>query len=329
MKSRATLGVIVWLFFAGTVASMHAAEEPAAPRFLLAWGKKGSAPGEFHSPIGIAVNAKDEVLVTDLNNARVQIFTSEGAFLRQFDLPRDNPVRKSSMAGGIAVDAQGLIYLGYMEQNKIQVYRDTGELVREWGKKGTSDGDINGAGGLLITPEGTVIVADQRNHRVQTFTQDGKFLSRWGEHGAGPGQFGAPERAGSRFAGPHFVARDREGRLYTTEGVSGRVQQFSPEGKPLLAWGSKGDEPGGFGAYQFSNVPFTFGPVVVTVDPQNRVWVSSLNDRVQAFTPEGKFLFALTDGGFDKPHGMAFDSKGHMYVADAGNQRIVKYELPK
>jgi hypothetical protein len=63
------------------------------------------------------------------------------------------------------------------------------------------------------------------------------------------------------------------------------------------------------------------------------VWVSSLNDRVQAFTTDGTFLFGLggtgnDSGQFARPHGMAVDSMGHLYVADAGNQRIQKFEIP-
>ena len=50
--------------------------QPAAPRFLRQWGSNGSEPGEFHFPIGIAINAADEVFVTDFYNERVQKFTS-------------------------------------------------------------------------------------------------------------------------------------------------------------------------------------------------------------------------------------------------------------
>ncbi|HZT79743.1 MAG TPA: NHL repeat-containing protein, partial [Gemmataceae bacterium] len=162
---------------------------------------------------------------------------------------------------------------------------------------------------------------------------EGKFLGKWGEHGDKPGQFGGPEPAGSRFAGPHFLAQDSKGRLYTTEGVLGRVQQLSPEGKPLRAWGDKGNGPGGFGALRTGYSRVSFGPVGVFVDRQDRVWVSSLNDRVQCFTPEGKFLLAIggtgkRPGEFARPHGMAMDSKGHLYVADAGNQRVQKFAVP-
>jgi DNA-binding beta-propeller fold protein YncE len=113
----------------------------------------------------------------------------------------------------------------------------------------------------------------------------------------------------------------------------GRVQQFSAQGKPLRAWGDKGDQPGGFGALDTGFSKQTFGPVGVFVDRKDRVWVSSLNNRVQGFTTEGEFLIQLGDAGdgpgqFARPHGMAVDSKGCFYVADAGNQRIQKFEIP-
>jgi sugar lactone lactonase YvrE len=310
------------------------AAENSAPRFVQSWGKKGDRPGEFYSPIGIAITPRDELFVTDLNNARVQKFTSDGRYVGGFDLPLDTPPRKSCIVGGIALDAQGLIYLSFMVQNKIVVYDEAGRVVREWGHRGSGDGELWQPGGIVIRRDGTLFVADQCNHRVQHFTREGHYLEQWGGHGSLPGHFGGPEPAGSRFAGPHFLAQDSHGRLYTTEGVLGRVQQLTPEGKPLSAWGSKGSEPGGFGEYPSGYSKATFGPIGVMVDRYDRVWVSSLNNRVQCFTPEGRFLFAAGEPGsapgqWLHPHGMAMDSRGHLYVADAGNERIQKFELPE
>jgi hypothetical protein len=58
-----------------------------------------------------------------------------------------------------------------------------------------------------------------------------------------------------------------------------------------------------------------------------------LNDRVQCFAADGKLLLGIggtgkEPGQFARPHGMAMDSKGHLYVADAGNQRIQKFAIP-
>lgn len=304
-----------------------AAQESKEPRFVLAWGKKGDKPGEFHSPIGIAITKKDEIYVTDLNNARVQKFDTQGKHLGGFDLPRDDPKRRSCQAGGIAIDDQGLIYLSFMQQHKVAVYADDGKIVREWGKKGNADGEFHQPGGIVLTPDGHLFVCDQCNHRIQKFTTAGKFVAKWGEYGSKPGQFGAPEHAGSRFAGPHFITRDSKGRLYTTEGVASRVQQFSPDGKPLAAWGNKSSDPGGFGSTKFSYSKYSFGPIAVFIDRHDRVLVSSLNDRVQFFTPEGKHLIGITTD-LARPHGLAFDSKGYLYIADAGNQRIRKFAVP-
>ncbi len=309
------------------------AQTESKPKFLMTWGQKGDKPGEFYSPIQIVITKQDEIFVTDLNNSRVQWFNTDGKHQGGFDLPLDKPPRKSCIIGGMAIDDAGQIYLSFMVQHKMAVYSSKGELIREWGKSGKGDGEFNQPGGIVLYPDGTVYVADQCNHRVQQFTKAGKFLRKWGEHGSEPGQFGGLERAGSRFAGPHFLSMDSQGRLYTTEGVSGRVQQLSAEGKPLLAWGNKTDEPGGFGEYNFGSLKNTFGPIGVLVDRHDRVWVSSLNDRVQCFSSDGKFLFGLggagsKEGQLTHPHGMAFDSHDHLYIADAGNERIQKFAVP-
>lgn len=324
-------GTITLLFLFGS--GVLFAADLKEPKFLAEWGKKGDKAGEFYSPIGIAINKKDEVFVTDLNNARVQKFSSDGKHLGGFDLPLDNPKRKSCQAGGIVLDEKGNIYLSFMQQHRVGVYSEDGKLVREWGKRGKSDGEFDQPGGMVLTPDGILFVTDQCNHRVQKFTVEGKFLGKWGEHGTKPGQFDGTMPAGSRFGGPHFLAMDSKSRLYTTEGMLGRVQQLTTDGKPLLAWGNKGDKPGGFGALKTGYAAHTFGPIAVFVDRFDRIWVSSLNDRVQCYTPEGKYLFGIGGPGngpgeLARPHGMAFDSKGHLYIADAGNQRIQKFEVP-
>ena len=92
-----------------------------------------------------------------------------------------------------------------------------------------------------------------------------------------PGQFDGMQPPGSRFGGPHFLALDSRERLYTTEGMHGRVQQLTLAGLPLAAWGSKRDEPGGFGSLETGFAKMSFGPIAVMVDRHDRVWVSSLN----------------------------------------------------
>jgi sugar lactone lactonase YvrE len=59
-------------------------------RFIKAWGKRGSGPGEFNGPHDIAMDSKGRIFVADRGNSRVQIFDQEGTLLdewRQFGRP--------------------------------------------------------------------------------------------------------------------------------------------------------------------------------------------------------------------------------------------------
>jgi sugar lactone lactonase YvrE len=299
----------------------EAAQRPAL-RFVRAWGKRGKAAGEFDAPIGLAVSGKDEVYVSEFRNNRVQRFSADGKPLASFAV--------APMPGGLAVDKAGNVYVAPLMSHQICVYSPAGKRLRQWGKRGKGDGEFDQPGGLAIAPDGTLYVADQVNRRVQRFTPQGKFLLKWGRYGSKPGEFDGKEKLPNRTGGPNFVAVDRQGNVYTTEAALGRVQKFTAQGKVLMGFGSNGTKPGEFGGRP-KNLP---GPIGICVDPKGRIWVSSTNNRVQLFSPKGKFLggaVALKAGSgpgqFHTPHGLALDSKGCLYVADTQNHRIQKFAV--
>ena len=59
------------------------------------WGGPGGQPGQFNVPHSIAVDAEDHVYVADRGNRRIQVFDSDGKFLRQIviDVPADPNAR--------------------------------------------------------------------------------------------------------------------------------------------------------------------------------------------------------------------------------------------
>lgn len=325
--------------------SCRAGEEPAAQaptatppkpgevRFLKEWGSEGTEPGEFHFPIGIAINAADEIYVTDFYNDRVQKFSTEGKLLAVL------PVLPTP--GGIALSRSGDIYLSHFAEKKrelrtddrISVYDSAGKLLRQWGKTGTADGEFDCPGGLALSADGRVYVADQTNRRVQIFSAEGKFLGKWGEHGSKEGQFGGKVSIRSRVGGPQFLAFDSKGQVYTTEGSEGRIQKFTPDRQFVFAWGNNEDKLGSFGGAftGFKDRKATLqGPVSICVDKQDRVWVSAVCGRIQQFTTEGVYLRGFGTAGsepsqFYAPHGLAFDSHGDLYVVDAFNHRVQKF----
>jgi DNA-binding beta-propeller fold protein YncE len=53
-------------------------------KWIKAWGERGTGPGQFNIPHTIASDAKGNVYVGDRTNRRIQVFDTEGAFLKQF-----------------------------------------------------------------------------------------------------------------------------------------------------------------------------------------------------------------------------------------------------
>ena len=265
-------------------------------------------------------------------NDCLQRFSRDGEFL--------DKVATGSFPGGIAIDRQGLVYVAVMMDHKISVFRSRQssppgadptqayELVREWGSKGSGDGQFDQPGGLAFGLDGSLLVCDQVNHRMQRFTREGKFLAKWGEYGDAPGQFGRPENPANRVGGPCMAAVDREGSIFTTEPTSGHIQKFSPAGEYLGSWGSNDVRDGAFGGGKNLR-----GPISILFDRDNRAWVSATNHRVQLFTADGHYLTGLghtaapsdEPGQFRTPHALALDSHGVLYVADTQNHRVQKF----
>jgi sugar lactone lactonase YvrE len=295
-----------------------------APRVVLTWGTNGTADGEFDVPIGIAVNRKDEIFISDFRQsgdapARVQRFAPDGRFLGSFET--------EPMPGGLAFDKEGLLYCTHMMDHKVTVHEPTGKLVREFGKRGTALGEFEQPGGIAFGPDGSVYIADQVNRRVQRLTPAGEPISAWGKYGVETGEFGGNVSAPSRVGGPHFLAFDSHGHIYTTEGSVGRIQKFKADGTFVMAFGDNQIGPGHFGSPKGLQ-----GPIAIAIDAKDNVWVTSTNHLVQQFTADGRYLRGMGGEGeeigqFKIPHGLAVDSLQHLYVADSRNSRIQKIEI--
>jgi DNA-binding beta-propeller fold protein YncE len=308
------------------------------PRFVLEWGGQGSKNGEFDFPIGIAISRADEVFVTDFTNARVQKFSAAGKFLAAFAV--------SPFPGGIALDQAGNLFIAHMGippsrfdkprcRDKVAVFTAAGKPLREWGKFGRGDGEFDMPGGIAISRDGRVYVADQCNRRIQVFDAQGKFLTKWGRKGFKPGEFGGAPHPKAFFAGPTFLACDEQGNIYTTEAPLCRVQKFTSKGEFLLAWGDNGVAAGHFGgkftAFGQGNMQ---GPTGICFDARGRLWINSIGGRIQLFTDKGQYLSGFGEEGtepgqFYAPHGLAIDSHGCLYIVDAFNHRIQKFDIAR
>jgi sugar lactone lactonase YvrE len=54
-------------------------------KLLLSWGEPGVGPGQFHLPHGISIDRQGQIYVGDRMNCRIQVFTSAGKYLAQWN----------------------------------------------------------------------------------------------------------------------------------------------------------------------------------------------------------------------------------------------------
>ncbi len=174
---------------------------------------------------------------------------------------------------------------------------------------------------------------------VLKFDQNGTLLTSFGQ---------------GMFVFPHGIHVDSDGNIWVTDGqdnlprrppnqpdapmppmpatvIGHQVYKFSPDGKLLLTLGKPGGnqpgqphDPASF--YQPNDViTYPNGDILVAEGHGNQAPSPA---RLVRFDRSGKFLREFgkmgsgPEGEFMQPHGLAFDSKGRLFVADRSNNRI-------
>ena len=155
--------------------------KPFQFRPVSPFGGEGSSVGKFSRPWGVAVNANDEIAVTDQSNYRVQIFSSEGKFLRSFG-KKGNNAGEFISPRGITFHNNGNIFVADCNNHTIQIFSGEGEFVGCFGGKEDLDSQLNNPMGLSVDREGNIIIADAGNKLINIFSPEGNFLTKIGGH---------------------------------------------------------------------------------------------------------------------------------------------------
>lgn len=158
--------------------------------WIKSWGEPGSGPGQFSTPHSIAVDAQDHVYVADRGNRRIQVFDTNGEFLRQIviDVPVDPEARPA---------------IG----NKPELPQ-TGNLTQAPGAPWA----------ICITPPPHQVLfsSDGYPGRIYELSLDGKVLGVLGKSGKQLKQFGWI----------HQIACPSENTLLVAELLNWRIQKL-------------------------------------------------------------------------------------------------------
>jgi len=137
-------------------------------RFKGAIGGEGNAQGSFYNPTNIFVSGNGTIYVSDALNFRIQIFTPEGEFIRDFGDVGDGP-GYLARPRGVAVDSEGNIYVVDALFDNVQIFNRSGQLLMAFGSPGNEYGEFWLPSGIYIDNNDRVYVADSYNNRVQIF----------------------------------------------------------------------------------------------------------------------------------------------------------------
>jgi len=209
----------------------------------------------------------------------------------------------------VAVNSKGRVYLFCRAEHPVLVYERDGRFVGSWGE-GMFTMRTHG---ITIAPDDSVWCTDDAGHSVRKFSPDGKLLLALGDNGGKPSDSGYDGsnittiiRGAPPFNRPTNLAVAPTGDVYVTDGYgNARVHRFSAAGKLLASWGEPGTAPGQF-----------MLPHGIAIDSGGTVYVCDReSDRIQVFTPEGRFEREITD--VQRPTQIVL-AGGLMYVSELG-----------
>jgi hypothetical protein len=156
--------------------------------WIKSWGEPGNQPGQLNTPHSIAIDAQDNIYVADRGNGRIQVFDTEGKFLRQIRIEVPFPPDTRPVIGNKpGPDVRGTFAPG-----------------SPWT--------------VCITPSPNQVLyaSDAYPGRIYKLSLDGKVLGVLGQSG----------RQLKQFGWIHEIACPSENELYVGELLNWRVQKL-------------------------------------------------------------------------------------------------------
>jgi uncharacterized protein (TIGR03437 family) len=300
---------------------------------------------------GIVTDPAGNLLIADSSNARVRKVTPAGlistiAGIGSTFVGEGAPATSANIPSpsGIALDAAGNLYIA--DQNLNRALRVTADgIIRTLAGQGDagSSGDggpailaqLNGPRKIALDAAGNIYIAELSNHKVRRISPAGVITTFAGTGASGYSGDNLPATSAT-LTNPFAVAADRQGNIYIADTGNGRIRKVAPDGIITTVAGN------GISAYAGDGGPATQGSfrnaIALGIDSAGSLYIVDAADhRIRKVT--NRIISTVAgigtagfsgDGGpataaaLRTPEGIAFDSAGNFYIADALNHRIRK-----
>jgi streptogramin lyase len=257
--------------------------------FVERWGSRGTGPGEFQWPSGVAKDSHGYVYISDNDNGKITKFDSYGNYIGDWPAAKVNDM----------TIINDIVYVS-QTWNKMSTFTTNGELIKDWEvaelifgfdldsngniyaavRRNSETGSVDGivkydSNGVIVNEKmiGWVpdVSVDVKNNLVYALYDDGykkydtnlNLLETYNSYGDDNGQFKQPE----------CITVDDAGNIYIGDIQRHDIQQLSLDGFYLAKIGEPGTDPGKFNS-----------PHDIWVDKAGNVYTVEFgNVRVQKF----------------------------------------------
>jgi sugar lactone lactonase YvrE len=309
----------------------------------------GTGPAaSFETVLGIAADGSGNVYVSDEGIDETIRKIAPGGVVTTFagrtgiEGYVDGPGNVAEFDGpfGVSVDSSGNLYVADITNNEIRKITSGGVVSTLAGSQPYADGPgssalFNVTPGVATDSSGNVYVVDEDNDLIRKITPAGVVSTLAGS----PGNGGYADGTGSaaQFYFPFALCVDSGGNVYVCDGAN-TIRKVTPGGVVTTVAGTggvTGNANGTGAAAQFSS------PTGITVDSSGNLYVAEQqNQTIRKITPAGVVTTLAGTAGatgsldgtgsaarFDLPAGIAIDSNGNLFLADATNDEIRKITL--
>jgi sugar lactone lactonase YvrE len=316
-------------------------------------GSSGSADGKgsaarFDMPGGIALDGAGNLYVADISSSTIRKISPEGVVTTVAGQPytrgsvdgTGKAARFSSLRG-VAVDSAGNVYVADAGNNSVRKMTPEGVVTTIAGRavgQGSADGPANAArfnqpSGLTLDSAGSVYVADTSNYTIRKIGPESMVTTLAGRPGS-PGNANGTGSA-ARFSRPSGIVADNADNLYVTDSWSHTVRKVDPRAVVTTLAGvamDSGSTDGTSSAARFTS-PFGLaadgaGNLYVADQGNSTIRMITAKDQVTTVAglagERGSADGTAIAARFNEPLGLAADSAGNVYVADASNHILRK-----
>ena len=191
---------------------------------------------------------------------------------------------------------------------------------------------------ITFDPKGNLFISDRMNHQIRKIDLNGNISTIAGTGDSDYYGDGGPALEAA-FRDPNSLASDKQGNIYIAEAANNRIRKIDTKGIVTTVAGNGEHADSGDGGPALKAAIRSMDDIAFS--PEGELHILGTNThKVRKITQDGKIVTVVGKGyaGFfgddgpaikamlKNPAAISFDSKGNLYIADMGNNRIRKVD---